>query len=66
MDPVVGKISEKETDTYSKEKILRTMGQHMITDLKIEGDIPSAITKIAPKVTNLCVRSLTNPNSLEV
>ncbi|KAF6023588.1 hypothetical protein EB796_018105 [Bugula neritina] len=66
MDPVVGKISEKETDTYSKEEILRTMGQHIITDLKVEGDIPSAITEIAPKVTNLCVRSLTNPNNLEV
>jgi len=66
MDPIyVISLSLKSTQLYTKEEIKKLCSGHVITDLKIEGDLPSAVTEFAPFVTNLCIQRLTSINSLE-
>jgi len=58
-------LSFTPTQLYTNEEIKKLCSGHVITDLKIEGDLPAAVTEFAPLVTTLCIRYLTSINSLE-
>jgi len=65
VDPVHVRKLYKSTKLYTKEEIKKLCSGHVITDLKIDGDLPAAVTEFAPLVTTLCIRRLTSINSLE-
>jgi len=66
MEPIdIQDLFFKSTELYTKEEIKKLCSGHVITDLKIDGDLPSAVTEFAPLVTNLCIQYLTSINSLE-
>jgi len=58
-------LSFQSTKLYTKEEIKKLCSGHVITDLKIEGDLPAAVTEFAPLVTTLRIQRLTSINSLE-
>jgi len=61
----VGDLFLQPAKLYTKEEIKKLCSGHVITDLKIVGDLPPAVTEFAPLVTTLCIQWLTNINSLE-
>jgi len=66
IDPTdVIELSLKSTELYTKEEIKKLCSGHVITDLKIEGDLPASVTEFAPLVTTLYIQYLTSINSLE-
>jgi len=66
MDPINKReLSSKPAELHTKQEIKKLCSGHVITDLLIEGNLPSAVTEFAPLVTNLCIQRLTSINSLE-
>jgi len=66
MEPVrVISLFSKHAKLYTKEEIKELCSGHVITDLKIERDLPPAVTEFAPLVTTLYIEGLTSINSLE-
>jgi len=66
MDPINRReLFQQSTELYTKEEIKKLCSGHVITDLKIDGDLPAAVTEFAPLVTTLCIQRLTSINSLE-
>jgi len=67
MEPIEdeGELLFQRTQLYTKEKIMASTAGHVITHLKIDGDVPSTIEEFAPHVTNLCIQRINDPRSLD-
>jgi len=54
-----------DTKLYTTAKVKREVGSYDITDLKLEGKVPSSIREVAGKALCLRVSSLTDRASLD-